>query len=123
MIPKDIGYGYGEPRPAAITAICLLGFFASLIEIFVILFVPRATYYTILYYNKYHHYAVIIINLLLIISYIGLWRMKLWGFILFALSFACIMFYSYFIGQFAYGAILPGVIILIVCLLYFKNMS
>lgn len=70
-------------RPALITCLCIIGTLFTLIDLVTFALVPEAINYTIAFHHLYFHWLIIITDCLLLIAFLGLWCMRLWGAILF----------------------------------------
>ncbi len=117
-----------DPRPFPITIICILGFSFTLVTIASVFTIPIELHHLVVTFGESFPVAMFIISFLMIISFFGIWRMKLWGVILYGVTFAIDAIYLHMIGfhelpGYVFWGTIPDLIVVVVCLLYIKKMS
>jgi len=120
---KHNRFGYTEPRPVLITIICIVGFLLTLGEVIAILFIPQVSFELAMSYGTHHPLATLIIDGLTLISYIGIWQMRLWGLFLFGFIAVGIAVYGFFIDTQFWWSYGPAIVILLICIYYIKHMK
>jgi hypothetical protein len=116
-------FGYGEPRPILITIICIIFGLSCLTNLIALLFIPQVVYELIKAYGVAHPTMTAIFNIVLIVSYWGIWRLKLWGVISFGIVVVALSIYGIFIGQQFWWNFFPGIVTLLSCAYYLKYMN
>jgi hypothetical protein len=114
---------YEEPRPVLVTLICFIGIALVLAEILSVIFSRSHSFALIIAYGRSYPIATIIIDLLTLIAYIGIWKMRLWGVLLFGITSVILAVYGFTINVEYWWSYLPAIIILIICIFHLKRMK
>ncbi|MBN1684992.1 MAG: hypothetical protein JW855_06160 [Gammaproteobacteria bacterium] len=112
-----------KTRPLLISVVCVLGFLFTALGIGVILFFPHSVEELVRLYG--HHLPVwsVITNIFSLIAFIGIWRMKYWGIILYCFAYGAGAFHSHMTGYEILWAYIPGLIVIASSLLYLRRFS
>lgn len=97
MKNKPIFSVYQESRPTLITIICIVGFIFNLCSVFLVLFYPNFTHEISINMHPTLPASILIISIATLISYTGVWKMRLWGFILYVVTLICALIYAFMI--------------------------
>jgi len=112
-----------EKRPFWVTFVCVFGITVILISLYLIFIDPSTNVHAFATHGILRPTILAIINLISLIAFIGIWRMKRWGLITLIATFAISIIYNFIMGIGYYWGYIPGVIIIIICLLYVKKMD
>lgn len=108
---KDKGFGYSEKRPVIVTILCLIGMTVSIVNISGVLFLPDFAH-ELTHYHQTMPIVSCILDMLFVFGYIGIWRMKIWGFALYALTVMSLAMYFFLIGAHTWIMFVISVIML-----------
>jgi len=112
-----------EKRPFWVTLACVFGITVILISLYLIFIDPSTNVHAFITHGFWRPTILAVINLISLIAFIGIWRMKRWGLITLIATFAISIIYNFIMGIGYYWGYIPGAIIIIICLLYVKRMS
>jgi hypothetical protein len=104
----------GEERPPWMTVICIIGVAFNLAFLFAVLTFSKETKAQALQMNVMIDWPHALNALIVIIAYIGLWRMRFWGYLLYWCAALGVNVYDYYHSGIAIvGIVLAAVVILI----------
>jgi len=111
-----------EPRPLIITIIMIISAAYTILGLLILL-IPEFNQHVITVHGAHFPLIAFIINLAMLIAYYGIWKMKFWGVILYGISFLIDIFYTIFLGVEMWWMYIPGIVILAICLFYYRHLS
>jgi hypothetical protein len=114
---------YDDPRPALITVVCLIGFAITFAELLAIFFASSQSFELVLTYGKSFPIVTVIVDIVTLIAYVGIWRMRMWGVLLFGITAVAVAIYGFTIGVEYWWNYAPALIILLICVLHLKRMK
>ena len=82
-------------RPALVAGACAIGWIFAFVDLSLFTIYPEAVNYTIAHHHHHFHWLIITANIILILAYWGVWRLKLWGVALFIFT----TMYFFFIAR------------------------
>ena len=112
-----------EKRPLWITIACIFGIAVILISLYLIFIDPSTDVHAFVTHGVWRPIILAAINMISLISFIGIWRMKIWGLIMLIFIYLFGMIYSFSMEIGYYWGHIPGAIIIIICLFYAKKMT
>lgn len=110
-----------KERPVLISAMCLLGFFHTLFAIAVILFAPQSVEKLVAIYGHHLPMWSVVINIFSLIAFVGIWRMRYWGMILYIVAYIAGAFHAHMTGYELLWAYLPGFLVIVISLIYLRR--
>ena len=120
---KRLFLTYREKRPVLITLICIVGVIFNLMSVFGLLFLKELTEELAGAFGTHFVMIALITSISTIIAYIGLWRMRMWGIMLYGVS--AIVFSAATINSAnpQWTSYALSMIVLIICLLNLRKMK
>ncbi|MGD9109128.1 MAG: hypothetical protein PVI75_08235 [Gammaproteobacteria bacterium] len=111
-----------EKRPLLITLSCVFGVAIILVTLYLIFIDPSTNVHAFITHGFWRPIILAITNLAALAAFIGIWQMKRWGLILMIAMYIISIIYNFMMNIGNYWGYIPGAIIIIICLFYFKKM-